>query len=300
MKAGYTSPRVWTPGVAPVAVVMIALNEGHNMDGVLQSLSGWAQEVFLVDSYSIDETVSIALQYGVYVVQRRFRGFGDQWNFALRELPISAPWTMKIDPDERITNELKISILRQIYKEEQIGISFDRRLWFMGKRLPIKQKIIRIWRSGECAFSDVSVNEHPLIYGNVVYVSGELDHYDSPSLHHWYEKQNKYSTLEAISVFNNNALAEKPIFLGTPLQRRMWLKKYFMKIPFRFLFVFLYYFFFLSLWRSGKVGFIWSKLRADVYRMREYKLYEMLIAGKELRILPSGAGSPDCRVKQYD
>ena len=50
----------WRPGVAPVAVVMISLNEGHNMEAVLQNLAGWAQEVFLVDSYSQDETVDIA------------------------------------------------------------------------------------------------------------------------------------------------------------------------------------------------------------------------------------------------
>ena len=42
----------WQPGIAPVAVVMISLNEGHNMEAVLENLRGWAQEVFLVDSYS--------------------------------------------------------------------------------------------------------------------------------------------------------------------------------------------------------------------------------------------------------
>src|SRR5437016_75857 len=89
----------WPPGSAPVAVVMLALNEGHNMEAVCQNFAGWAQEVFLVDSYSQDDTVDIALRYGVEVVQRRFRGFGDQWNFAMRTLPITAPWTMKLDPD---------------------------------------------------------------------------------------------------------------------------------------------------------------------------------------------------------
>ncbi len=89
---------------------MISLNEAHNMEAVLQNLAGWAQEVFLVDSYSADDTIDIALKHGVQVVQRRFRGFGDQWNFALQELPITAPWTMKLDPDERLTDELKASI----------------------------------------------------------------------------------------------------------------------------------------------------------------------------------------------
>ena len=107
------SSSVWQPGVAPVAVVMISLNEAHNMEAVLENLKGWAQEVFLVDSYSQDETVDIALRYGVHVVQRSFRGFGDQWNFALRELPITAPWTMKLDPDERLSDELKANIAQE-------------------------------------------------------------------------------------------------------------------------------------------------------------------------------------------
>jgi hypothetical protein len=88
------SARDWVPGTAPVAVVMLALNEGHQMAGVLDNLRGFAQEVFLVDSRSADDTVDIALSRGVHVVQRAFRGFGDQWNFALRTLPVTSPWTM--------------------------------------------------------------------------------------------------------------------------------------------------------------------------------------------------------------
>ena len=67
---------LWETGQAPVAVVMISLNEGHNMEAVLENLKGWAQEVFLVDSYSKDNTVDIALRYGVHVVQREF---SSQW-----------------------------------------------------------------------------------------------------------------------------------------------------------------------------------------------------------------------------
>ena len=90
---------------------MITLNEGHNMAAVLENLRGWAQEVFIVDSYSKDDTVDIALKHGAHVVQRQFRGFGDQWNFAMSQLPITAPWTMKLDPDERLTDALKHNAL---------------------------------------------------------------------------------------------------------------------------------------------------------------------------------------------
>ena len=71
-----TQTKAWQSGSVPVAVIMISLNEAHNMEAVLQNLRGWAQEIFLVDSYSTDGSVDIALRHGVNVVQRRFRGFG--------------------------------------------------------------------------------------------------------------------------------------------------------------------------------------------------------------------------------
>ena len=47
----------WKPGKAPVAVIMISLNEGHNIESVCQNLKGWAEEVYLLDSFSQDNTV---------------------------------------------------------------------------------------------------------------------------------------------------------------------------------------------------------------------------------------------------
>src|ERR1700693_6205605 len=134
--------KAWQSGRVPVAVIMISLNEAHNMEAVLQNLRDWAKEIFLVDSYSSDGTVDIALRHGVNVVQRRFRGFGDQWNFALRELPISAPWTMKLDPDERLSDTLKQEIAAAIIADDVDGLSFDRRLWFMNRSLPVKHHLV--------------------------------------------------------------------------------------------------------------------------------------------------------------
>ena len=49
------------------------LNEEHNLEEVFENLKGWAQEVFLVDSYSKDKTIDIALKHGVNVVQRSLK-----------------------------------------------------------------------------------------------------------------------------------------------------------------------------------------------------------------------------------
>lgn len=290
----------WIGGRAPVAVIMISLNEGHNMEAVLQNLQGWAQEVFLVDSYSQDETVNIALRHGVHVVQRRFRGFGDQWNFALKELPITASWTMKLDPDERLTDKLKREIIEATRNPRSNAYNACIRLMFMGKSLPIRLRLLRLWKTGVARMADVVVNEHIKVKGNVVDLHWDIEHHDSPDLDHWLEKQNRYTTAEALIAFNGSALADTPRFFGSALQRRMWLKKNFYRLPLRYLLLFLYYWLWQGTWRSGWVGYAWARLRADVMRLVEYKYREMQLTGRSPVHRFHGPGQPDQRVPQYD
>ncbi|RUQ32316.1 MAG: glycosyltransferase family 2 protein [Candidatus Competibacteraceae bacterium] len=294
------TPTHWQPGSAPVAVVMISLNEAHNMEAVLQNLAGWAQEVFLVDSYSQDDTVDIALRHGVHVVQRRFRGFGDQWNFALEHLPITAPWTMKLDPDERLSDELKANLLAAMDRDEGDGFSLVRRLWCMGRPLPVRQPLTRLWRTGRCRFTDIAVNEHPIVQGSLRHVAGEMAHHDSPDLDHWLEKQNRYTTAEALIAYQKSPLADIPRLLGAPFQRRMWLKKNFYRLPGRYVLLFLYHWLWQGAWRAGWVGYAWAWLRSDVMRLIDYKRREIEITGRLPVKRCYVPGQPDARVRQFD
>ena len=55
----------------------------------------------------------------------------------------------------------------------------------------------------------------------------------------------------------------------------------------------------LSAWRAGWVGYAWSRLRCDVYRLWEYKLREIRITGRLPLKRPDGLGNQDPRVPQY-
>lgn len=275
-----TTQHAWQPGSAPVAVVMISFNEAHNLPDVLDNITGWAREVFLVDSFSTDETVDLALARGVTVVQRRFDGFGSQWDFAANALPFKAPWTMKLDPDERLTPALKSAIEQAIAADQHDALYLWRRLWFMGRPMPVRQKILRLWRTGICRFPSVAVNEQPLVSGRQAILSGDLEHHDSPTLHHWYDKQNRYTTAEALMAFRGEALSTEPRLLGDGLQRRMWLKQMYGRMPLRHQIMFLYCLLGAGGWRAGRAGFIWARLRAEVYRMIDYKRLEMTWHGR--------------------
>jgi glycosyltransferase involved in cell wall biosynthesis len=300
MSEGLTKLEHWKSGTAPVAVVMISLNEAHNMEVALASIAGWAQQVFLVDSCSADDTVGIALRHGVHVVQRPFKGFGDQWNFALDELPITASWTMKMDPDERMTDSLKreieLATTNQTYSAYRIPI----RLFFMGAKLPSVLKLTRLWRTGSVRFSDVKANEHALCDGLEGELLAELSHLDSPDLDHWMTKQNRYTTAEAASQFEGRALALPARFFGSKLERRMWFKRHFWKIPGRYVILFLYHLLVVGAWRAGRVGLVWARLRTEVYRLWEFKRFEMDRLGHVPVKIPAYPGKPDSRVQLYD
>ena len=279
----------------PLSVVMLTLNEEYHLPSVIENIRNWAEDIFIVDSFSTDKTISIALKHDIKVFQRSFTNFGDQWNWALENLPVKTPWTLKLDPDERLSPELKLQIESAIRDSDTFdGYSFPRRLWFMGKPLHVKQDVLRLWKTGKCRFSDVIVNEQPLIDGEVGRLNALMEHYDSRDLQHWYDKQNRYSTMEAIMRFNGDKLAAEPKFWGKKLQRRMFYKKWIWKMPYRYQLLYLYHLLCKGAWRDGRAGRAWARLRTEVYRMRELKFLEMKNNGNTAVIpkIPQGRCYP--------
>jgi glycosyltransferase involved in cell wall biosynthesis len=281
----------------PITIIMLTINEEYYLPGAIENVKPWAEDIFILDSLSNDRTIDIALEQGINIVQRPFTNFGDQWNFALKCLPIKSPWIMKLDPDERVTAKLveEMGCVTQLERPCN-GYYIPRRLWFMGKPLHVCFDVLRLWKTGEGRFSDVLVNEHPIINGTVGRLKGIIDHYDSPNLHHWLEKQNRYSTMEAIMVVKDDAFPVEPKFFGNTLQRRMFFKKVFSKIPFRFLLLYLYYLLYCGLWRDGRLGSSWAHLRSEVMRNRELKAREMELTGEIAKIPKAAHGHFDPRI----
>lgn len=282
---------------ASVAVVMITLNEERNLPDALASVADFVEEVFIVDSCSTDATVDIALDYGARIVQRRFTDFGDHWNWALQNLPIKSEWTLILAPDERITDGLK-SEIRSVLSanSDLVGYTVRWRLWFMGKPLHVISDVVRLWRTGRGKMSDVIVNENLIVDGPIGRLKGIIEHVDTPTLHHWYEKQNRYSTMEAITIVKGNKLSARPRLFGSRLERRMFLKKYFFRIPLRYQLQWLHELLGRGAWRDGRVGITWARLRVEARRMREIKAREMRQTGFIPDIPRAAAGDFDVRV----
>lgn len=278
----------WPEGQCDLTVLMITLNECHNLQECLDGLKGWAKRVILVDSFSTDGTVELAKSNGVDIIQRSFTGFGDQWEYAANATGINTKWAMKLDPDERIGSAAKKGIAEAIEKEDCNGFIIWRRLWFMGRPTSVRQKITRVWKAGTCRFEPVLVNEHPIIDGDVRLLDVVVEHLDSPDLEHWIRKQNRYTTDEAISFHSDMPQPVRASLRGSSLQKRMWLKKHFFRIPCRYLLSYIYFFICTGAFRCGFLGHLWARQRVEVLRLVEYKKLEMEWSASRRRSMRKG------------
>jgi len=281
----------------PITVIMLTLNEEYHLPGAIENVKEWAEEIFIVDSLSTDRTVDIALEHGVKIVQRPFANFGDQWNFALERLPIKTAWTFKLDPDERLSPELKSEIRALLEgRHQHVGYEMDRRLWFMGQPLHVLAPVLRLWRTGKCRFSDVIVNEHPLVDGSVGKLKRIMEHLDSRDLHHWCDKQNRYTTMRAIENARGASLSANPKLFGNSLERRMFFIKLFFHIPLRYLLQWLHEVILRGAWRSGRTGLTWARMRVEVRRMVEIKSREIETTGRIPSVPKAPHGDYDPRI----
>ena len=199
---------------------------------------------------------------------------------------------MKLDPDERLGDVLKENIRNLKNSRKTNGYFWTRRLWFMGYPLRAGMDVLRLWRTGKCRFTDNIVNEYPLVEGRVEKLSGYMEHLDCRSLEEWIAKQNRYTTMEALSRLQGE-FAVPPKLFGNRVQQMMWIKKVFYHIPLRYLLLTLVLFFAKGAFRSGINGWYWTKLRVEhYYRIIELKMVEIRRRGQLPVIATPVTGRP--------
>ncbi len=274
-----------------LSVVILTYNEELNLPTCLESVAGWAEEIFVVDSGSTDRTVEIAEWYGVRVVTHPFENHAKQWNWALRHLPFTYAWALCLDADHRVTPELRDEIC-ELFEVDSEGVRKRRRLeeadGFYIKRQQIfrgkwvkhggyyPKYLLKLVRH-EQAWSD----ENELLDFRL-YVKGEIAtlHYDLVEdnqkefdISFWIAKHNRFAQLQAqeelLRQRDGIAWNIRPSLFGTPDQRILWLKSFWYQLP-------LYvrpclYFFYRYILRlgflDGKQGFLFHFLQGFWYRL---------------------------------
>ena len=283
----------------PITILISTLNAGEHLDELFDSILPYVEDVFITDSRSIDDTVDICLRRGVKIVQRPFKNCGEQAQWSMDNLPIKTDWVFIMAQDERFSESL-ITELKRVFTDgipdDVDGYTVKWRLWFMGKPLHAKTDNLRLLRKGRSHITQASCNEHMVADGRVLNLNGVLEHKDTLNLHQWYEKQNLWTTLEAIGRIKDDLKDEKRTPFGTKLQRKMFFKRLFNRMPGGNVIMFWYYLLKFGAWRDGYAGWRWAELRIWAHRVVNMKEKEFRTIGVP-KVLPSARhGDFDSRV----
>jgi len=272
-----------------ISVLILTFNEECNLSACLESVS-WSDDVLVLDSFSKDKTVDIALAAGARVLQNRFVNFAEQRNFGLERGGLKHEWVLHLDADEIVTSDLRNEMAicardpgKDGYRLASKLIFQDRWLRFAGM-YPAYQ--VRFGRRDTLRFVQVGHGQREDLPANRLGTLRHalLHHSFSKGIDDWVAKHNRYSTDEA--RYFVNGLAGQPLdWAGLSLRadrmrRRRALKHLAFYLPFRPAFRFFYMYCIKIGFLDGMPGFHYCCLLA---------LYEYLVALK-IRELGQKAG----------
>ena len=287
----------------PIYVTIPTLNAGGHLEELLDSIQPYVADVVICDSRSIDDTVDIALRRGVKIVQRPYVTSSDQFGWMSDNLWKAVDprleWGFGMAQDERFTPELIEAIRRQFEKgipDDVDGFTINWRLWFMGQPLHAMSKVLRLMRRGKCHVTQVACNEHNTVPGRVLHLNAILEHKDTLNLHEWYEKQNLWTTREAIQRVKPPSDDELPRLFGTRRQRKAFVKQFLIHMPLGETILFWYYLLKFGAWRDGRAGWVWASLRVWVHHATTLKEKEMRKYGIPKKIPEGRHGNFDERI----
>jgi glycosyltransferase involved in cell wall biosynthesis len=270
------------PSVTDLAVIILTKNEERHIERAIRSIREIASQIFVVDSFSMDNTVAIAEANGACVLRHEFVNHARQIQWAIDNAPITAGWVMRLDADELVESDLAVEIEQRLPQlgVDVVGINLRRKHIFMGRwvrhggRYPLL--LLRIWRRGYGRIEDRWMDEHMVVKGGrtVTFMGGFAD-FNLNDLTFFSEKHNRYATLEAIEVINQRlglfdraqGISVKDTW-GQASARRVVKESLYNRLPFT-IGSFLYF-----LWRyvfrlgflDGRTGLVYHFLQGWWYR----------------------------------
>jgi glycosyltransferase involved in cell wall biosynthesis len=258
----------------PVSVMVFTLNEEIHLPSCLAAL-GWCDDVIVVDSFSTDGTEALCRQAGVRFFQNRFRGFGDQRNWALEHCRPKHEWVLILDADERVTPELAEELRTRLAAvSPQVGaFRLRRRFHMWGRWLRHSSLyptwVVRVVRRDRVRFSNRGHAETQEVRGGIEDLEHDLIDENLKGMEEWLDRQRRYASRDAEHEleWEGAALDWPGLASGDPQRRRATLKQAAARLPFRPALYFLYSYLLRGGFRDGKEGLLFCRMKASYQRM---------------------------------
>jgi len=271
-----------------LSIIILTFNEEKNIEACLKSVCHFADEIFIVDSYSTDKTLEIVQHYTNNIHQHPFETHSKQWKWALENLTLKTEWILGLDADQIVTSELADEIHTLLKSGNHSlcnGYYIKKRQYFLGKWIKhggyYPKYLLKLFRREKVNVDENEAMDHHF------YVTGKtgklrndfIEDNKNETIDFWSKKHIHYASLQIEEeLFNQSESIINSSFFGNNDQRRLAIKKIWIKSPL-FLRTFLYFFyryFILFGILDGREGLIFHFLQAFWYRfLVDAKIFEL-------------------------
>ena len=193
-----------TPTRSRITALIPTFNEEANLPDCLASVA-WADEVFVVDSFSRDATPEIARRAGARLAQHEYVNSATQKNWAIPQA--THGWVLVVDADERVTPELRAEIERVLAADAagndvSDGYRISRLNHFLGRRVRYcgwqNDSCLRLFRRDKGRYQDREVHADVIIEGGKTgWLKGKLLHNTFANFEQYMKKHDRYTTWAA-------------------------------------------------------------------------------------------------------
>ncbi|HEX9945113.1 MAG TPA: glycosyltransferase family 2 protein [Thermoanaerobaculia bacterium] len=278
----------------PLSVLVTTRDEEANVERCLQSVHGFADQVFVLDSESTDGTVEIAQRYAeVHTLaydHSRIIPWIFQWG--LDNLPLRNDWVLILEADQALTPALKEEIAALLARPDAVredGFYIRRRQIFRGRPLRFGgyggKHLLKLFRRSRSGLDPAEQDTRVYVRGPVGRLRAPLEEWNvkEDSIQFYLQKHLRYA-----EAFAREELARrrgslpwkaKPRLFGTPDERILWLKDRYYGMPLlvRPALYFFYRYFLLLGILDGRNGFVFHFLQAFWFRLVvDIRLEELL------------------------
>lgn len=272
-----------------ITVIILTYNEELHIRRCIENVKQFAKTIYVIDSLSTDNTVSIAESMGAIVVPHKWPGNqAAQFNWALENIEVDTEWILRLDADEYLLPELieELKVRVPVLNKDITGITFKRRHIFLDKwmkRGTYPVMILRMFRKGKAVCEQRLMDEHiELLEGeNITFEQDFVDH-NLNDLSWWAQKHVGYAVREAAELidieFNitGNDSSSRNLSEKTLKKRKLKLEYAKKSLFWRSFAYFCYRYFFKLGFLEGKEGFLWTFMQGWWYRtMVDAKVFEI-------------------------
>ncbi len=269
-------------------VILSVKNEERNIRQCLEHLVGRFARIVVVDSFSSDQTKTIAKEFNVEVKDFTYTPpYPKKRQWALDNLNLTTDWILLLDADEIVGIDLYHEMRVFSLQEEYQCAFIYKKFYFLGERLKyggFDFAALIFFRVGVCRFEEISetdngydmeIHERVIFDGSALNFKNGVEHLDWNGLTHYVSKHNVYATWEAdVRTSGLMARGVLPKLFGDVQQRRRFLKMLVISSVFEPLIWFCYHYFFRLGFIHGYRGFLASFIRAFYIVLVRAKIFE--------------------------